>query len=271
MQVAVGLFVVALLAACSGGTDPRGTEAAADLVTPGSEPSSSQEAATASPQDPVTVTVLAAASLTEAFTELAGAYEQQHPQVSIALSFGSSTTLAQQIAEGAEADLYAGAGREALENLPEGYAAAGGEELIAQNSLVIAIAPGNPKGIEGLNDFTRTDIDTVLCIETVPCGRAADEAFEQAGLNAAPRSREIDVKATLAKVSLGEADAAIVYRSDVASADDVAGVEIPTDQNVVVDYPLVWFNTQPHTVAFADLVSAEPGRQALEAAGFTLP
>lgn len=272
LRIGAGLLAAALLGACGAlgnGADSAG--AAADAATPASEPGASREPATEDPADPVTVTVLAAASLTDAFTELAAEYEQQHPHVSIALSFGSSTTLAQQIAAGAEADLYASAGTAALDHLPADYAAGGGEQIVAHNVLEIAVARGNPKGVTGLEDFTRTDIDTVLCAETVPCGRAADEAFAKAGLTPTPASREIDVKATLAKVALGEADAAIVYASDVASAQDIDGVVIPAAENVVVDYPLVWFTTEAHTVGFAELITGELGREALEAAGFTLP
>lgn len=266
LRVVSGIGMLALLTGCGGSTS----------------------------REPTTVTVLAAASLTEAFTSLAAAYEAEHDGVTIALSFGSSTTLAQQIAEGADADLYASAGRAALAHLPQDDGGDGGEQLIARNVLEIAVPPGNPAGVTGLADFTREDIDTVLCAETVPCGTAADEAFDKARLTPTPASRELDVKATLAKVTLGEADAAIVYRSDVVSAagieegidgadgagdagdvrervEGVEGVEIPESENVVMDYPLVWFNADPHTTGFAELLSSEQGQEALTAAGFTIP
>lgn len=219
---------------------------------------------------PTTVTVLAAASLTEAFTELATAYEDEHPGVDVEVSFGSSTTLAQQITEGAPADVYASAGTSALAQLPEGYAEGGGEDTLTGNVLEIAVQPGNPQGITGLADFARDDLDTVLCAETVPCGRAADEAFAAAGLTPRPVSREIDVKATLSKVELGEADAAMVYRSDVvAAADTVAGVVIPAEENVALDYPLVWFDEDEHTVGFVGLLLGDLGQQVLIDLGFS--
>lgn len=257
-RLGAGLILAVVLAAC--GSDSSGTSGSSDTTD-----------ADAAASEQTTVTVLAAASLTEAFTSLAEDYEAEHDGVTIALSFGSSTTLAQQIAEGAEADIYASAGRGALDHLPENYAADGGEELIAHNVLEIAVPPGNPAGITGLTDFARADIDTVLCTETVPCGRAADEAFTKAGITPTPASREIDVKATLAKVALEEADAAIVYKSDVVTAGEIEGVEIPDAENVVMDYPLIWFNTDPHTTGFAEFVAGEQGRQALTDAGFTLP
>ena len=217
-----------------------------------------------------TVSVLAAASLTEAVTRLATAYEAEHPGARIEVSLGSSTTLAQQIAQGADADVYAGAGADALERLPAGFADGGGEDVLARNVLEIAVRPGNPEALTGLADFARTDLDTVLCAETVPCGRAADEAFAAAGVVAAPASREVDVKATVSKVALGEADAAVVYRSDVvAAAGTVDGVVIPDEANVLVDYPIAWSNEGVHTVGFVDLLLGERGRQTLSELGFS--
>lgn len=217
-----------------------------------------------------TVTVLAAASLTEAFTELATAYENENPGVTVEVSFGSSTTLAQQIAEGAPADVYASAGTGALAQLPEGYAADGGEEVLTRNVLEIAVQPGNPQAVTGLVDFARTGLDTVLCAETVPCGRAAEEAFAGAGITPTPVSRELDVKATLSKVELGEADAAMVYRSDVVAAGGaIEGVVIPGDENVSLDYPLVWFDKGEHTLGFVDLLLGERGQQVLTDLGFS--
>ncbi|MGA8045777.1 MAG: molybdate ABC transporter substrate-binding protein, partial [Dermatophilaceae bacterium] len=236
-----------LLAACGGGS-AEGAPAAA----------------------PSTVTVLAAASLTEAFTELATAYEHEHPGVSVEVSFGSSTTLAQQIAEGAPADVYASAGPGATAQLPRGYAQGGGEDRLTRNVLEIAVQPGNPQAVTGLADFAREDLDTVLCAETVPCGGAADEAFAAAGITPTPVSRELDVKATLSKVALGEADAAMVYRSDVvAAADAVDGVVIPDGENVSLDYPLIWFDEGEHTIGFVELLLGDRGQQVLTDPGFS--
>ena len=250
MRVAVGglgvLAMAMLLSACGGASEGASVDAS------------------------TTVSVLAAASLTEAFTELATAYENENPGVTVEVSFGSSTTLAQQIAEGAPADVYASAGTGALAQLPEGYAADGGEEVLTRNVLEIAVQPGNPRAVVGLADFARADLDTVLCAETVPCGTAADEAFAAAGITATPVSRELDVKATLSKVELGEADAAMVYRSDVVAAGDaVEGVVVPDEENVTLDYPLVWFDGDEHTVGFAELLLGERGQQVLTDLGFS--
>lgn len=258
LRAAAVLSLLGLLAGCGASSDAPADDATGTAAS---------EAAT----EPTTLMVLAAASLTEALTELAEQYEAEHPEVTINLSFGSSTTLAQQITAGADADLFASAGRGALEQLPEGYADEGGESIVASNVLAIAVQPGNPQGITGLADFERSDIDTVLCAQTVPCGRAADEAFAAAGLTPTPVSRELDVKATLAKITLGEADAAIVYRSDVVTDERVEGVEIPAEENVSLTYPLVWFTTDPHAVGFAEFLAGPAGLAVLEEAGFSAP
>lgn len=271
VTLAASLLLTSLLILTGCGSDGAAENGSAADWTEGAEPT---DLSTQPADDSIqgTVTVLAAASLTEAFTELATQLEQQHPSLTVELSFGSSTTLAQQITEGAEADVYASAGKGALEQLPADFASASDTVDIASNVLAIAVPTGNPGGITTLEDFARSDIDTVLCADTVPCGKAADEAFARASITPAPASREIDVKATLSKVTLGEADGAIVYQSDVATAGDgIEGIEIPADLNVSVTYPLLWSNTDPATLALVDLVRSEQGLEALEAAGFGAP
>jgi molybdate transport system substrate-binding protein len=218
------------------------------------------------------VLVLAAASLTEPFTALARDYEADHPGVDVALSFGSSTTLAQQVAEGAPADVVAFAGTTALVFLPEDATGQGGRATIARNTMEIATPRDNPGRVATLADLARPDLDVVLCASTVPCGAAADEVLAKAGVAPHVVSREVDVKATLAKVRLGEADAALVYHSDVVSAGDaVRGVAVPAAQNTTLDYPLLWLNRREHTVGFALLVDSGEGVAALTAAGFLAP
>lgn len=218
-----------------------------------------------------TVTVLAAASLTESFNALAKSYEAAHPGVSIKLSYGSSTTLATQIAQGAPADLYASAGEKALDQLPA-EAKAKPTATIATNSLEIAVPAANPGQVTGLPSLADQGLQVVLCAETVPCGSAADTVLKKAGINPHVVSREVDVKATLAKITLGEADAAIVYVSDVKSAGDkVKGVVIAAEQNTVLKYPLVRLTTTPASQGFADYIAGPEGLKALAAAGFQAP
>ncbi len=237
-----------------------------------SAPTTGETAAGGSAPADGTVTVLAAASLTEPLTALAARYEQDHPGVDVRLSFGSSTTLAQQIAEGAPADVYASAGESALEQLPPNAAQDGGQATIARNTVEIATPPDDPGGVGSLADLANPDLDVVLCAATVPCGTAADQVLRKAGVTAHVVSREVDVKATLTKVTLGEADAAMVYHSDVVSAGSgVRGVEVPEADNVVLTYPLLWFSTRPAVVAFAEYVAGPDGTAALEKAGFLAP
>ncbi len=216
-----------------------------------------------------TVTVLAAASLTEALTALAEEYEKDHPGVQVDLSFGSSTTLATQVSEGADADIVALAGTKALDVLPPDAVAGGGQATIARNTMAMATPTDNPGKVDSLDDLADPRLDVVLCADTVPCGAAADEVLTKARVKAHVVSREIDVKATLSKIKLGEADVAVVYHSDVVSAGDtILGVEIPADQNTTLDYPLVWLNQKTHTVGFAAFVASAEGDKVLVEAGF---
>jgi molybdate transport system substrate-binding protein len=217
-----------------------------------------------------TVTVLAAASLTSPFTTIAEQYMATHPGTDLRLSFGSSTTLAQQVVQGAPADLLATAGTSPLDLL--GDIEPTETVAIARNTLEIATPPDNPAAVEGLADLAGPDVDVVLCASTVPCGRAADEVLSRAAVEPHVVSREIDVTATLAKVRLGEADAAVVYHSDVASAKGaVDGVEIPEADNAVLTYPLARLGDTAAAADFAAYVSGPEGTRVLTDAGFLAP
>lgn len=268
---AIALAAAAAVALSACGASSGGTSAASGATDTGSSAASS----TGSPSTDAlsgTVTVLAAASLTESLTNLAKDFEQANPGVKVRLSFGSSTTLAQQITQGAEADIFASAGEKALDQLPADKRTGEHVRIIATNSLEIATPPGNPAKVTGLASLADKGVNVVLCAPTVPCGSAADTILKKAGINAHVVSRELDVKATLAKVTLGEADAAVVYVSDVKSAgDNVQGVQIPAAENTTLKYPLVMLSTNPAATAFAQLVLGEPGRSALTAAGFATP
>ena len=245
-----------LLTACGGSPDAPTTTGTAS--------------ARAGQDEPRVVTVLAAASLSTPFTTLAEAYEAQNPGTTVRLSFGSSTTLAQQVAQGADADLLATAGTAALAQL-------GDEEpteatTIARNTLEIVTPPDDPAGVTSLADLEREDVQVVLCAASVPCGKAAAQVLARAGVTAHVVSRELDVGATLAKVTLGEADAAIVYHSDVVSAAGaVRGVELPAAQNTTLTYPLARFGDDAAARDFAAYVAGPEGLAALTAAGFLAP
>lgn len=257
------------LAGC--GSSGSSDAAASSSANPSSSASSSVATSPSASGVTGTVTVLAAASLTESFNALATSFEAANPGVTIKLSYGSSTTLAKQIAEGAPADLYASAGEKALEQLsPE--ARAKSTTTIATNSLEIAVPRANPGKVTGLPSLSDQALQVVLCAQTVPCGSAADTVLKKAGINPHVVSREVDVKATLAKITLGEADAAIVYVSDVKSAGaKVKGVPIAAEHNTVLKYPLVQLTTTPAAEAFAAYLAGPAGVKALAAAGFHSP
>lgn len=250
----------------------RSLAAAALLTLLAAGCSSGAQGAVPTTPEQETVTVLAAASLTEPFTELADAYQKAHPAVSIRTSFGSSTTLAQQVAQGAPADLVAFAGTNAVAQLPAMHQDPSRATIIARNTLEIATPPDNPGAVDTINDLAHHDVRVVLCVATAPCGMAADGLFEVARVVPNVVSRDVDVKATLAKVRLGEVDAAVVYHSDVVSAGDaVRGVPITVPGNPVLPYPLIRLTDSAATRAFADYVAGPAGRAALARHGFMAP
>ena len=219
-----------------------------------------------------TVVVLAASSLTESLTAAARDYEKSHPGTDVQLSFASSSTVVTQVNQGAPADLIALAGETAMAPLEKSRIARDGTRTLAANTLEIATPPGNPGKVTTLADLSRPALRVVLCAATVPCGMAAAKALSAAGVVAHVVSYEINVKATLAKVQLGEADAAIVYHSDVVSAGGrVRGVPIPASVNPRLDYPLVRLSDDTATVAFAAYLLSDQGHQRLRDHGFQLP
>ncbi|WP_347354050.1 molybdate ABC transporter substrate-binding protein [Intrasporangium sp.] len=253
---ALGTVAILLLAGC-GGTGAPGSDARAGGTGTGSALSG-------------TVTVLAAASLTESFDAIKAGLEAAHPGLSVAVSYGSSATLVQQVNQGAPADVLALAGQAAAKPLDQSLVRS--TELFASNSLEIAVPPSNPGKVTGLADLARTDLKVVLCETTVPCGKAAAATLARAEVEPHVVSREIDVKATLAKVSLGEADAAIVYRSDVVAAKGaVSGIPIPAKLNTTLHYPVIRLDDEPATRAFVAAVLSPAGRATLTTFGFGPP
>jgi molybdate transport system substrate-binding protein len=219
-----------------------------------------------------TVTVFAAASLTDVFTELGEVLEDQHPGIEIQFSFAGSSALATQITQGAPADLFASANEAQMAVVSDAGLSAGEPVVFTSNVLQIAVPAGNPAGITGLEDFAREDLALAVCAPDVPCGAAAEQVFESAGVTAVPDTLEEDVRAALTKVELGEVDAALVYASDVASAGDaVEGIDFPQAEDAVNEYPVCVLADAPNpdaAQAFVDLVLSEEGQAALEAAGF---
>ena len=219
-----------------------------------------------------TVVVLAASSLTESLTAIAQDFEASHPGTDVQISFAASSTVVTQVNQGAPADLVALAGTSAMGPLDKSRIAKDGTRSLASNTLEIATPPSNPGKVNDITDLSRSTLNVVLCAATVPCGKAAAKALSVAGVVAHVVSYETDVKATLAKVQLGEADAAIVYHSDVVSAGiRVRGVQIPASVNQTLDYPLIRLTDDPTTVAFMTYVLSDQGRKRLRDHGFLTP
>lgn len=218
------------------------------------------------------VVVFAASSLTEVLTGLAGQYERAHPGVDVVLSFGASSSLAQQVVSGAPADLFAAASPATMQVVLDAGQAQGEPQTIARNRLQIAVPPGNPGRVRGLADLARPELDVALCAAQVPCGAAAVEVFRAAGLTPAADTLEQDVRAVLAKVRLREVDAGLVYVTDVRAAGrDVEGVPFAEAATAVSDYPAVVLRggeTAGAAEDLLDLLTSREGRVALTAAGF---
>jgi molybdate transport system substrate-binding protein len=222
-----------------------------------------------------TLTVFAAASLTDVFTGLGAQLEKQEPGLTVQFNFAGSSALATQITQGAPADVFASANEKQMSVVTDAGLAADQPAVFASNVLEIAVPKGNPGGVTGLADFARQDLTLAVCAPDVPCGAAAEQVFAAAGVTAVPDTQEEDVRAALTKVELGEVDAALVYASDVASAgNSVEGVAFPEAEQAVNDYPICVLdgarNLGP-AHAFVDLVLSDAGRKALLDAGFRGP
>ncbi|MGC9539656.1 molybdate ABC transporter substrate-binding protein [Streptomyces sp. UG1] len=221
------------------------------------------------------VTVFAAASLKESFTKLGKVFEKQHPGTEVTLSFGGSDALAAGITGGAPADVFASASPRTMKVVTDAGDASGTPVTFVRNRLEIATLPGNPDEIASLKDLTGPGLKVVLCDKSVPCGAAAHKALDSSGLKLTPVSYEEDVKSALNKVVLKEADAAVVYRTDVkAAGDKVAGVEFPESADAVNDYPITVLKESRNAgaaKAFVALVRSAEGQKVLAEAGFLKP
>lgn len=219
-----------------------------------------------------TVTVFAAASLTDVFEQVAAAFEEANPGATVELSFGPSSGLVTQITEGAPADVVATAATSNMDDLVAADAVAGEPTDFATNLLELAVPAGNPGGVEGLTDLADESLVVGLCHEEVPCGRFAREALAAAGVEPSIDTDEEDVRALLTKVEAGEVDVGVVYRTDVRAAGDaVEGVVVPDDENVVATYPIATVADAANpdgAAAFIAFVLSDEGRAALAEAGF---
>ena len=261
---AIAVLPVLALAACGGSSD-------------GDSGRASTSSASSLSQDDVTgsIVVLAASSLTESFTALGKTFESEHPGATVTFSFAASSELASQIQGGAPADVFASASSATMQEVSDDGGLAGEPAVFARNTLEIAVPAGNPAKVTDLTDFAKKQLTIALCAPEVPCGVAADKVFEIAKVTPAPDTLEADVKATLAKVTLGEVDAALVYRTDVqAAGGKVEGIDVPEAAQAVNDYPIAVLKDSKDVAtaqAFVDLVRSSEGGSVLTAAGFDVP
>jgi molybdate transport system substrate-binding protein len=222
-----------------------------------------------------TVTVLAAASLTEAFTTIGRNFSAAHPGTTVKFSYAGSSQLAQQITAGAPADVFASASPATMTIVTGAGDAAGTPVDFVKNQLVIAVPRGDPKRLASLSALAAPGVKVALCAEPVPCGAAAKQALAAAHVKLTPVTYEQDVKSALSKVRLGEVDAALVYRTDArAAAGKVDGVEFPESAQAVNKYPIVALKQAPNpagAAAFVAYVQSEPAQQVLADAGFQKP
>ncbi|WEK61822.1 MAG: molybdate ABC transporter substrate-binding protein [Candidatus Microbacterium colombiense] len=233
------------------------------------ETSPSPSATTAESNLTGELTVYAAASLSGAFDAIGEAFTAENPDVTISPVYDGSSTLVTQILEGAPADVFASADEANMEKAGD---AASDPTLFASNTLVIAVPAGNPGGVESLADLA--DVTTVLCAPEVPCGAASAKLLDAAGVTVEPASLEQNVTAVLTKVAASEADAGLVYATDVIGRDDVEVIVPDGADEVVNHYPIAALadaDNPEAAAAFVAFVLSDAGQKILADFGFGAP
>ncbi len=222
-----------------------------------------------------TLTVFAAASLKAPFTALAREFEASHPGTRVALSFAGSADLATQLSQGAPADVFASADRKNMAKVADAALVEGAPSDFASNVLTIAVPPANPANIGSFADLARPGTRLVVCAAQVPCGAAAATIAGRAGVALKPVSEESAVTDVLGKVTSGEADAGLVYVTDVkAAGDKVKGIAFPESAYAVNKYPIAGVRASRNkelAAAFVALVTGSEGQKVLADAGFGRP
>jgi molybdate transport system substrate-binding protein len=282
-RVFLPLTLLALVAAgcgsdsndAAGTTAAPATEAPATTAAATTAAPATTAATTTTPAVSGDITVFAAASLTDSFTAVGKAFTAANPDAKATFSYDASSALVQQITQGAPADVFASADTANMDKLTA--ASLNGTEpvIFATNVLQIIVAPGNPKGITGVADLANPALKVVVCAPEVPCGAYAKQIFDNAGVTVTPVSLEQNVKGVVTKVTAGEADAGIVYTTDVTAAGTkAAGVDIPEDINVVATYPIATVKTstnQDVDQAFIDFLLGDDGQAIMAKYGFGSP
>jgi molybdate transport system substrate-binding protein len=259
---------VILAAACLIGTVACGSSA-----TSGVSPTSGAAAATSSaPALTGTITVFAASSLTGTFTSLGKSFEAAHPGTTVKFSFGSSSTLAQQIIAGAPADVFASA---SPKNMAQVASEVDTSTNFVSNTAEIAVAPDAKAKVTSIADLGRAGVTVALCEPSVPCGALAATVLKNAGVTVTPKTQGLDVKSTLAYVTDGQVDAAVVYVTDVkAAGSKVVAVPVPAADNASTEYPIATVKDSQDAAlaaAFVAYVEGATGKAVLTGAGFSAP
>ncbi|WP_445186204.1 molybdate ABC transporter substrate-binding protein [Pseudonocardia sp. Cha107L01] len=258
VMVASGLLASALVAGCGGGGASQ-SGGPSGSAAPGA----------------ATLTVSAAASLTDVFNQLGKTFESQNPGSTVRFNYGGSSDLAQQIVNGAPADVFAAANTSTMATVSKAGLVSGDPSVFVTNVLQIAVAPGDLKGIHTFADLTKPDLKVVVCAPQVPCGSAATQVEKATGVTLKPVSQEVDVRSALSKVSTGDADAALVYVTDVKSSKGkVEGVDFPEAAKAPNQYPIAVLKNAPNAdlaAKFVALVRGADGQQVLKNAGFGTP
>ncbi len=277
--ISLTLLLSIFLTACGASSAPTPASAA---EAPTLAPTEAPPTATPEPE-PQTLTVFAAASLTDAFIEIGAAFDAANPGVTTTFNFGGSQTLRTQIEEGAPVDVFASANAKEMDTLVTGsFVTADIAQVFLTNKLVVILPADNPAALEKLEDLANPGIKLVLAAEEVPVGKYSRQAFDLMDASfgtgfkdkvlANVVSNEDNVKQVVAKIQLGEADAGIVYTSDAIAAPDLKTIEIPADLNVIAKYPIAPLVNSENTelaAQFIEYVLSAEGQSVLAKWGFS--
>jgi molybdate transport system substrate-binding protein len=263
------LTAVALAALAVAGCSSSSSSPATGSTSSAAPATSSSPAAQAG-----TITVFAASSLKDTFTQLGKQFETAHPGDTVKFNFGASSALATQINSGAPADVFASAAPKNMDQVVTPGNASNPQDF-AKNTAEVAVPPSNPAKVTSVNDLAKSSVKTALCQPQVPCGVVAGQVFKNAKITVKPVTLQPDVKSVLTQVELGNVDAGVVYVTDVmAAGSKVKGVTIPASENASTLYPIAALahSKEPSIAkAFVAYVLSPTGEQVLKAAGFEQP